>query len=134
MWFDCLWITRTNFQRSFKCWFVSIKLVCFHKKGNKQILKNYRPVSLLPICGKIFERLTFNELFNFLLENNLILPNQSGFKRGDSYINQLLSITHEFYNSFDGGYEVRTAFLEFDKVWYKDLLFNCYKMAYLVTS
>ena len=96
-------------------------------------MKNYRPVSLLPICGKIFERLTFNELFNFLLENNLILPNQSVFKPGDSYINQLLSITHEFYNSFDGGYEVRTGTTD-TKILYKDLLFNCYKMAYLVTS
>ena len=46
-----------------------------HKKGDKQILKNYRPVSLLPICGKIFERLIFNDLFNFLLENNLFSPN-----------------------------------------------------------
>ena len=59
------------------------------KKGNiapfkvdKQILKNYQPVSLLPICGEIFERLIFNKLFNFLLENNLILPNQSVFKPG----------------------------------------------------
>ena len=43
-----------------------------HKKGDKQILKNYRSVSLLPVCGKIFERLIFNELFNFLLENNVI--------------------------------------------------------------
>ena len=68
-------------------------IVPIHKKGDKQILKNYRPVSLLPICGKIFERLIFNELFNFLLENNLISPNQSGFKPGDSCINQLLSIT-----------------------------------------
>ena len=58
-------------------------IVPIHKKGDKQILKNYRPVSLLPICGKIFERLIFNEQFNFLLENNLISPNQSWFKPGD---------------------------------------------------
>ena len=35
-------------------------VVPVHKKGNKQILENYRPVSLLPICGKIFERLIYN--------------------------------------------------------------------------
>ena len=35
------------------------------QKGHKQVLKNYRRVSLLPICGKIFERLIFNEMFSF---------------------------------------------------------------------
>ena len=99
-----------------------------HKKGDKQILKNYRSVSLLPVCGKIFERLIFNELLNFLLENNLISPSQSGFNPGDSSINQLLSITHKIYNSFDEGLEVRSVFLDiskaFDKVWHKGLLFK----------
>ena len=76
------------------------------KKGDKQVLKNYRPVSLLPICEKIFERLIFNEMFIFQLENNLVLPNQSGFKPGDSCINQLLSITHEIFQSFDEEFEV----------------------------
>ena len=37
-----------------------------HKKVDKQIINNYRPVSLLPICGKIFERLIFNSLFEYL--------------------------------------------------------------------
>ena len=58
-----------------------------HKKGDKQCLKNYRPVSLLPICRKILERLIFNEMFRLLIENNLISSNQSGFKPGDSCIN-----------------------------------------------
>ena len=63
------------------------------KKGDKQILKNYRPIWLLSVCGKIFEKLIFNEMFKFFIENDLISPNQSGFKPGDSCINQLLSIT-----------------------------------------
>ena len=55
----------------------------------------YLPVSLLPVCGKIFEGLPYNSLFHFLIENDLISPVQSGFKPLDSCINQLLSITHE---------------------------------------
>ena len=51
----------------------------FLSEGNKQKLKNYRPVSLLPICVKFFERLIFNEMFSFSLSNNLLAPNQSGF-------------------------------------------------------
>ena len=95
-------------------------VVPVHKKGDKQCLKNYRPVSLLPICGKILERLIFNEMFRFFIENNLISSNQSSFKLGDSCINQLLSIIHEIYKSFDDGFEVRGVFLDtskaFDKV------------------
>ena len=39
-----------------------------HKKGIKQVLKNYRLVSRSPICGKIFETLIFNEMFSFFLK------------------------------------------------------------------
>ena len=85
-------------------------IVPIHKKGDKQTLKNYRPVSLLPICGKILERLMFNEMSKFFIENELISSNQSGFKRGDSCVNQLLSITHEIYKSFEECHEVRGAF------------------------
>ena len=102
-------------------------IVPVHKKSDKQNIKNYRPVSLLPICGKIFERLIFNEMFKFFTSNNLISPNQSGFKPGDSCINQL-SITHEIYKSFDDGLEVRGVFLDiskaFDKVWHEGLIFK----------
>ena len=44
------------------------------KKGDKEILKNYHPISLLPVCGKIFEKLIFNEMFKFFIENDLISP------------------------------------------------------------
>ena len=94
-----------------------------HKKGNKQTLENERPVSLLPICGRIFDRLIYNSLFDFFIVTGLMSSNQSGFKPADSCINQLLSITHEF---FDHGYEVRDVLLDIskalDKVWYNGLL------------
>ena len=63
-------------------------IVPIHKKGDKQTLKNYRPVSLLPICGKILERLLINKMLKFFIENKLISSNQSGFKQSDSCINQ----------------------------------------------
>ena len=44
-------------------------------------------------------------MFNFFIENKLTSSNQSGFKPGDSCINQLLSITYEIYKSFDVGFD-----------------------------
>ena len=72
-------------------------VVPVYKKNDKENIKNYRPVSLLPIFGKIFESIKYNEMCSFFILNELISPNQSGFKQGDSCINQLLSITHDIY-------------------------------------
>ena len=62
------------------------------------------------------------------LENDLISKHQSGFRPGDSTINQLLPITDEIYHSFEGNFETRAAFLDiskaFDKDWHEGLLFK----------
>ena len=85
------------------------------KKGDKQCVKNYRPVSLLPICSKIFERIIYNNTYNYLIDSNLISQNQSDFKCGDSCISQLISIRHGILNSLDEGYEVRGVFLDISR-------------------
>ena len=54
----------------------------------------------------MFERILYNSPLNFLNQNHLISPAQSGFKPGDSCIHQLLSTTHEIYHSMDEGYEI----------------------------
>ena len=89
-------------------------IVPVHKKHGKQLIKNYRPVSLLPICSKIFEKVVFNSLFKYLDDNNLLNSNQSGFRSGDSCVHQLLSITHEIYKAFDANpsLDVRGFFLD----------------------
>ena len=103
-------------------------IVTIHKKGDKQCLKNYWPVSLHPICGKILERLIFNEIFSFLIETNLISSNQSGSKPRDSCIKLRLAITHEIYKSFYNGFEVRGVFPDiskaFDSVWHEGIIFK----------
>ena len=103
-------------------------IIPIHKIGDKHTLQNYSPVSLLPICGKILERLMFNEIFECFIENKLISSSQSGFKPGDSCINELLSITHEIYSSFEEGLEVRGVFLDiakaFEKVWQPGIIFK----------
>ena len=109
-------------------------IIPVHKKNDKQLVKNYRPISLLPIFGKIFEKIIFNKIYHFLLEERLLNPNQSGFRQSDSCINQLLAITHEIFEAFDCNptLEVRSVFLDiskaFDKVWHEGLLFKVRSM------
>ncbi len=101
-----------------------------YKKSDKQIIKNYRPISLLPLCGKIFEKIIFNALYNHLVRNNLLTSNQSGFRPLDSCPNQLLYLVSEIHEAFENpkSLEVRAVFLDiskaFDKVWHEGLLFK----------
>ena len=89
----------------------------------RQNVKNYRPVSLLPICGKIFERLIYNVTYDFLTENDLLSPNQPGFRSGD-----FDRVTLDQINGFDKRLEVHGIFLDiskaFDKVWHDGLIFK----------
>ena len=101
-----------------------------HKKGNKQLVKNYRPIALLPICGKLLEKIIFKNLYNFFDSNYLISKNQSGFRPGDSTVNQLVDFVNEIHKSFDKyeSLETRAVFLDIskavDKVWHEGLIFK----------
>ena len=101
-----------------------------HKKNSKQLFNNYRPMLLLPICSKLFEKLIFDSIYSFMIHNKLLNSFQSGFRPNDSCINQLISITHNIYRAFDANpsLEVRGVFLDlskaFDKVWHEGLLYK----------
>ena len=67
----------------------------FIKKEGKQLLENYRPVSTLPIFGKIFEKIIYARLYSFVTSKNLIYGNQYGFRKGHSTNHAInYSVTH----------------------------------------
>ena len=63
-----------NYGKSLEEWKKANVAPAF-KKGDKQCVKNDRPISLLPICSKIFERIVYNNTYNYLIDNNLISQN-----------------------------------------------------------
>ena len=101
-----------------------------HKKEEKNLFKNYRSVSLLPIFSQIFERVAYNSVFNHFVSNKPFTTSRSGFRPGDSCIAQLLSIIHEIPTSFNSNplANVRGVLLDiskaFDKVWHKDRIYK----------
>ena len=98
------------------------------KKDDRQSKLNYRPVSLLISLSKIMEKIVFTRLYNFLLEIQFLNRFQSGFRPGDSTVNQLILIVHKIYEALESGKEVRMVFLDiskaFDKVWHRGLIYN----------
>ena len=102
---------------------------CSHsqKKTTNKILKIIEQLLYFRFVVKYLKDY-FNEMFIYFSANKLISKNQSRFQLGDSCINQLLSITHEIFTSFDNGLEVRSVFLDiskaFGKVWYEGLIFK----------
>ena len=83
---------------------------------------------MLPICGKILEKIVFDQVYAFLNINNLLSKNQSRFCPGDSTIYQLISITSTIYEAFENYDETRAVFSDiskaFDKVWHEGIIFK----------
>ena len=124
---EIIFRTYLNYGKFPEVWKKANAFAVF-KKGEKQCFINCLSVSLQPICSKTFERNIYNNIYNYLIDNNLISLNQSGFTRVESYINQLISITHDIWNSLDDGFEVRGLFQDiskvFDKVWQEGMIYE----------
>ena len=109
------------------------------KKESRQIKKNIcHLISLLPICGKIFEKILFDKIYNHLCDNELLSPNHSGLRPGDSTANQLIAITHQIHVAFEvyPSRETHAIFVDipkaFDKVWHDGLCTSLNPMEFRV--
>ena len=96
-----------------------------HKKDEKSLHSNYRPISLLSSPGKVMELCVHKHLYNYVTSHQLLTPVQLGFVQGDSTTYQLLHTYNTFCEAVDKGKEVRAvSFCDkaFDRVWHKGLL------------
>jgi len=103
-----------------------------YKKGDRSNINNYRPVSLLSCTSKLLERIIFKYLYNFIRDNKILTPHQSGFQSGDSTTHQLAYLYHVFSQALDVKKDVRIVFCDiskaFDRVWHEGLLFKLQKI------
>ena len=91
-------------------------IICpIYKKGDKKSCENYRPISLLSNMSKIFERLMYNRLENFLNTSDIIYKFQFGFRKRYSTTHALLSIVEEIRNSLDNRMFSCGVFIDLEK-------------------
>ena len=83
------------------------KLKPLFKKGSRTDPKNYRPISLLPLISKIFERAIHDQLQHFLEENKILYKYQSGFRKNHSTNTCLSRLSNKILQGFDEGMVTR---------------------------
>ena len=86
-----------------------------YKSGDKQECGNYRPISVLSVVAKIFEKLVGGQLNYYLKENNILTKFQSGFREGHSTTSSLLSSTNSWLINMDSGLINGVLFLDLKK-------------------
>ena len=102
-------------QGSFPTLFKVGKVTPVYKKDNKECIENYRPVSILPIFGKIFEKIIYTRLIKFFMANGILHEDQFGFRKGHSTTHALHKSVDIITNSRERGKHVLGIFIDLSK-------------------
>ena len=85
------------------------------KCGNSKKVENYRPISLLPLPGKLLEKLVHNQLTTYLEDIEYLVKNQHGFRKGHSTIHSIAQLTNYVNLKMDKRQSTVAAFIDFRK-------------------
>ena len=85
------------------------------KQGNRDDVNNYRPISVIPIVAKVFERIVYDQLYAYLEEHDILYQNQSGFRATHSTVTALLEATDSWAYNIDNGKINGVIFLDLKK-------------------
>ena len=85
------------------------------KEGDRQNTSNYRPISVLPLCMKMFERLIHDQLYAHVTKHNILNPFQSGVRSGHSTTTALLDVSDYLYDQRQHGNITGAIFLDLKK-------------------
>ena len=91
------------------------KVTPVHKANDKDNVNNYRPISVISTVAKVYERIVFDQLYNYLNRNNLLSKFQSGFRPNHSTATAMLDATNEWLSNMDKGLINCVTLLDFSK-------------------
>lgn len=95
--------------------FKTARVVPLYKKDDCNQEGNYRPVSILPVVSKIFERIVHEQLYNFLCEKDLMYERQSGFRSKFSTNTALTYLSDKIRFNMDNGFYTGVVLLDLQK-------------------
>ena len=85
------------------------------KSGEQDDSSNYRPISVLPFLARLFEKMVYNQIYDFLIKNDLLFSNQSAFRLLHSVVTCLLASTNDWYVNMDNGKYTANVFIDLKK-------------------
>ena len=88
------------------------KVIPIYKSDDKQLIRNYRPISVLPFFSKIFEKIISNHLLNFIDSNNILYDNQFGFRKNHSTTHVIITLVERVSKALDTGKIVVGVYLD----------------------
>ena len=91
------------------------KVLPLHKKGANNIFDNYRPISLLPVISKVFEKIVFKQLYDYFLTKKLLYNSQYGFRTLHSTELAALELTDRINENLDKGELPLAIYLDLSK-------------------
>ena len=91
------------------------RVIPIFKKGQRTILDNYRPISILPVVSKLMERILYNQLSKYLEKESILSEYQFGFRSRHSTTTTLIDCTNEWYVNMDRGHYNLVVFLDIKK-------------------
>ena len=86
-----------------------------YKSGDRRQCENYRPISVLPVVSKVFEKEVFRQLYSYLTENSLLSNFQSGFRPKHSIVTALIQMCDQWLENMDNGKLNGVVFLDIKK-------------------
>ena len=108
------------------CWKCASVVPAFKNCGDRTDPTKYRPISLLPIISKVFERVINNKIIGYLESSGLLSDKQYGFRHQRSTADLLTVVTERIYRALDRCGEAKSVALDiskaFDRVWHEGLL------------
>lgn len=93
----------------------NVPVIPLHEGGDIQNMNNYRPISLINSAVKIFEKLIFNQLSNYLINNDLLSQCLSGFRKIFSTTSALLKFTNDIFQGFNNSNYTGSIFIDLTK-------------------
>ena len=91
------------------------KIIPIFKAGDTKLMKNYRPISMLPFLSKLFERLMYSRLVTFLEKYNILSNEQFGFRKNSSTSDAVVEFLDNAYRAMDDKNYLIAVFLDFSK-------------------